>query len=655
MFHSIVKSGLPLAFLAAVIGINTGAVAAQDAPKKPSLWQQMKDAAKQAQQQARPQSQQQQQQPNGQLPSQQQHPGQVQSGGQINDSGPFKPPAGTKIEEKVLAPVQQGARFTVSPHGVHVATLSNSGSRAVVIYDGVAGPKFDEILNSNEIAFSPDGNRYAYCARSGEQYVVMVDGKELVRSSESKDGRFDDTTCKLGFTSNSKHVYFYSNVSSSTPPASFQRFVFDGKPGIPSSDSNNIQVAFSPDGDHYAYVWNDPQKQRPWTLIADGKPAGYQGGDPQWTADSKHLYTQIRQGQATDLLFDGKPIARAFNFRVFIPPAGDLVVAAVSGGSLVKPVEFLVVAGKKILASEVPHDRGGIEKVVFSPDGKHYAAVYGTTKNTRYVFADGKPGEEYVLIDQLAFTADSSTLVYRAIVNGKTFIVAGDQEFEGSTTAQVTSPVGNRVGCLFAGNGGAPSLLMDGKVAALNFRGADDLSFSPDGAHYAYFSVDAGMGYRLVLDGVVQSESVWTKVDTMDLQNALALKYVFSPDGKHIAHFAGPPTATGGYDRGIFLDGKYIPASAQGTNYHLSFSADSKHLFWIHQYGNQPNRVFIDGKPLVEFFPAGITPNWWESGPDGTLSFLAQDDNSLKRITITPSSETSLASMLGRSAIAMRQ
>jgi len=134
----------------------------------------------------------------------------------------------------------------------------------------------------------------------------------------------------------------------------------------------------------------------------------------------------------------------------------------------------------------------------------------------------------------------------------------------------------------------------------------------------------------------------------MDLQNAMALKYVFSPDSKHIAHFAGPPTPTGGYDRGIFLDGKYLPASSQGTNHALSFSPDSKHLFWIHSYGNQPDRVFIDGKPLVDFYSAGNNvPHWWDFGPDGALSFLAQDDNSLKRITITLSDTTSIATMLG--------
>ncbi len=47
---SIVKSRLSLALLAGLIGMNAAIATAQNAPKKPSVWQQMKDAAKQAQQ-----------------------------------------------------------------------------------------------------------------------------------------------------------------------------------------------------------------------------------------------------------------------------------------------------------------------------------------------------------------------------------------------------------------------------------------------------------------------------------------------------------------------------------------------------------------------------------------------------------------------------
>jgi len=222
----------------------------------------------------------------------------------------------------------------------------------------------------------------------------------------------------------------------------------------------------------------------------------------------------------------------------------------------------------------------------------------------------------------------------------------------------VIAPAGNRVAA-FMGMNGNPSLLMDRKVTPLSARGGDNLSFTPDGAHYAYFATDASMGRRHVIDGVPQPQSALSG-DIIDMQNPSALKYIFSADSKHVAHFAIPPAPTGDYQRGIFLDGKYVVVSSEGTSTDLSFSPNSKHLFWIHAYGNRPYRVFIDGKPLVDFYSAGNTlatiPHWRDFGPDGTLSFLAQDDNSLKRITITPSPETSLATMLGGgTAVAAKQ
>jgi hypothetical protein len=648
--------------LAVSIGMLAGTATAQSTPKKASIWQQMKDAAKQGAQQGQPQQQPQQQQPQpGQSPAQQRQrqpvPGRGQAGGPINDSGPFKPPAGTKIEETVLAPLQERATFEVSPHGVHVATTEADGSRAVVYYDGVKGPKFDEILpqvSSAHVVFSPDGNRYAYCARAGDHYVVMVDGKELVRSSEANSGRFDGESCHLGFTLNSKHVFWTSNVVLETRRGQmFKRFWFDGQPS--PTGSVDAGAALSPDGNHYAYnlTISDPYHQDRFAFAVDGKIAPYMAGAPQWTADSKHLYTQRSAApNGTELLFDGKPLMRAFGFTVYIPPAGDMVVVAVTGGTNFHPFSFLVINGKKVPGSDTV-ERGAITKVVFSPDGKHYAALCGDTNNHQYVIVDGKRGQEYVSIENLAFTADSSTVVYQSFMNGKQFIVVGEQEFGaalGGVQPPVIAPAGNRIAAFLFVNG-VRHLLLDRKMTALSTRDADNLSFTPDGAHYAYFAVDAGMGRRLVIDGAPQPQSLLTTVDTMDLLNAQALKYVFSPDSKHIAHFAGPPTPTGGYDRGIFLDGKYVPASSQGTNSQLSFSSNSKHLFWIHGYGNQPYRVFIDGKPLVDFYSAGTVPHWWDFGLDGTLSFLAQDDNSLKRITITLSDTTSLATMLGSSNV----
>src|SRR6266851_4462601 len=105
MRHSNAGSILSLAVLAVMIGIITETSSAQNTQKKPGIWQQMKDAAKQGGQQGQQQPQPGQQP--GQRPS---RPGQQPSGGaQMNDSSPIRPPAGTKIEEKILAPVQDRA------------------------------------------------------------------------------------------------------------------------------------------------------------------------------------------------------------------------------------------------------------------------------------------------------------------------------------------------------------------------------------------------------------------------------------------------------------------------------------------------------------------------------------------------------------------
>jgi hypothetical protein len=618
------------------------------------------EAAREAWKKAREQ-QKQQQQRKPQQPGQRQDSGQPQPA----DSGPIAPPPGTRIEEKVLAPVQQGAEFVISPRGVNVATAALSGSRQVVWYNGVEGPKFDEILapggaaGASKVVFSPDGNRYAYCARAGNEVVVMVDGKELARTSEpARAGGFVTLCEKLGFTSNSKHVYYLSHVMPPSGPGKYPytRFVFDGVASPPSEIPGGDPV-ISPDGDHFAYVWQTPDSghPQPQKLIIDGKPAPYLGGSPQWSADSKHLYTQIPVMKAytvvgNDLLLDGKPVMRAESIRLFIPPVGDMPVAlVVVGQSVNRPVQFLVVAGKKVPGSELPFGGGFYNDIVFSPDGKHYATTVGGVPGKEYVFVDGKKERDYFKVDKVSFTPDSSKAVYRAWVNQpamRTFVVVGEQEsdaFEG-LVEPVTAPSGNRVGGIQPASRQA-QLFVDGKTTRVNSNQITDLGFSPDATRYAYIAGGAGQPMRLVVDGVVQANS--------SIGNPFnnEPRYVWSPDNKHVAHFY-----EGQGMRGVFLDGKVLPiapAPGQGMYSMLTFTPDSKHLIWARNQtvqGDQGFRVFIDGKPVYEGLYAtgsfSLVPGSWEMAPDGTLSFVTQDDNNLKRVSITPSPETSLETLL---------
>jgi hypothetical protein len=667
-----------------------------------SVWQKMKQQVLQQQCQQglqkacqalselnQKQSQQQPQTP-GQQPGQAGQQGsdrrrQQREGHDRDESGPIHPPQGTKVEETALAPLAPQARFFISPHGVHVATLENSGSRAVIYYDGVPGPKFDDIIGGNSnlggevsVAFSPDGKRYAYCGRSGSELVVMVDGSELMRSSESIEGQFNGSSCGLGFTSNSQHLFMTQNVETSTMRGgSFTRFFFDGKPAAlntgsrTQSDGNvgGVHLSLSPDGNHYAYVATDPADEQKWSLVIDGKVAPYRGGAPQWTADSQHLYTILLttvpgKGHVAEAMLDGKPIMRADQIRLDVAPAGSMLVAEVSAATNTpRPLKFLVVDGKKVPSSEIVPLRGvNFDQVTFSPDGKHYAARFTNAQGHQYVFADGKAGQEYQTVDHIVFTADSSRVTYTAFTNGKPYAIIGDQESE-ACLPEPTPPVldthgtmivartGGRAGAICGLTGGGPTMYMDGKTTRLPEAAVagTDLRFSPDGRHYAYRAGFQGGAQRLVLDGAVQ---MTTNLGTPSMPR---YHYVFSPNSQHIAVDSAPPTDTGQLASGLFLDGKYIPVAANTGMTRLEFTADSKHIVWAQGVpGRNGWRIFVDGKAVAEAdqaVPTTSKEGWWDMAPNGSLMVLAQDDNNLKRITITPSAETSLVTLGGGGAL----
>ncbi len=270
---------------------------------------------------------QQQQTGSAQQPKPGQQPAPGQAGAQSNDVGPFTPPPGTKIEPTAMAPMQQGAQFAVSPHGVHVATLSHNGSRPVIIYDGAVGPQFDQLFmeggGGHPVIFSLDGNHWAYCGANEAQWTVMLDGKPQSQGTDNVNGGVSTQSCSLGFTSNSQHL-FYTSASSTTPSSHTYRFVFDGKSSAKGSSADLRDFAFSPDGNHAAYFLSDLTNDgSPGRLVIDGVAPPYASGAPQWTADSQHLYTirnipnPQRGGTMMEVLLDGKPFMRADYARLF--------------------------------------------------------------------------------------------------------------------------------------------------------------------------------------------------------------------------------------------------------------------------------------------------------------------------------------------------
>jgi WD40 repeat protein len=592
-------------------------------------------------------------------------PGQPAAQGSVNDSGPFTPPAGTKIDPVVMAPIEQGAAFAVSPHGVHVATSSHAGSRPVIIYDGVPGPKFDQIFlqdGAHGVVFSPDGNHWAYCAAEGQEWVVMRDGQEFVRGHGAANGMVNLGYCHdMHFTSNSKHLYFLSQVDVSNVSTA-SRFVFDGKASPPGADTDLRNYTFSRDGDHYAYIWNDPTSRTPRSqLIVDGQPSSFPGGYPQWSADSKHLFTKRnvpaggpRGGYVAEVFLDGKPWIKADDVTLNIPPEGDMVVSLIRRASQPQN-QFLVVGGKEVLGSELVGNK--ISQITFSPDGRHFGAVFTNANGQQSAFFDGKKGQDYTRLEgnnltgnnsPLIFTADSAHTVYLAYsaqVNGQ-FLVFDGQEMGPvmGTTWGVLSPVGGHL--LTAGNG---QLTLDGKILKLpndpRTTQAYNLSFSPAGSHYAFVVRERG-ALDLYVDGAEQNAYVPVLPGALNKSNA---SYVWSPDGKHIAYFCHVNNPGAGDDMYLCVDGKGAHLGHMGEYGNLTFTSDSNHLLWTKRGPQSSFRAFADGQPVVEgFMPgSGLAEETWQATPDGGLAVLLEDQTTMKRVTITPTTTTSITTLFG--------
>ena len=638
-------------------------VAAQDQNQNPvqslkNIWSNAKKNTQQQQQPNQPAAKPGQQKPGQPAPSAQTS---------VNDSGPFTPPPGTKVDPVVMSPIEQGAAFAVSPHGVHVATSSHAGSRPVIIYDGVPGPKFDQIFlqdGAHGVVFSPDGNHWAYCGAQGQEWVVMMDGQEFLRGHGAANGAVSLGYCHdMHFTSNSKHLYFLQmvDVSNVSTPS---RFVFDGKASPPGADTDLRNYAFSKDGDHYAYIWNDPTpRSTRWQMIVDGQPSTLPGSAPQWSADSKHLFTKRtvpgggpRGGYAAEVFLDGKPWIKADDVTLNIPPAGDMVVALIRRSSQPQ-TQFLVVGGKQVPGSELPGNKIG--QITFSPDGRHFGAAFNNANGQQSAFIDGKKGQDYTRLDAnnltgnnspLIFTADSAHsayVAYSAQANGD-FLVFDGQEIGpviGLTWAAL-SPMGSHL--ITAGQG---QVTLDGKILKLpndpRAGQAYNLSFSPDGNHYAFVMRERG-GLFLYLDGALQN--AYAPMMQGPLTNQSSRSYVWSPDSKHIAYFCHPTDPAANNDMYLCLDGKGAHLGSPGGYANLAFTSDSNHLLWTKSGAQSSFRAFADGKPVLEgFMPSvgGFADETWQATPDGALAVLMEDQTTMKRVTITPTASANFATLFG--------
>lgn len=582
--------------------------------------------------------------------------------------------ADPKVAQEPMGPDGDSMGSSISPTGDHIAVLANQGSHLAVFYDGVAGPKIEALQLSTAsnvpyqtptyyagqvpVIFSDDGAHWAYMARSGDDFIVMLDGKELVRAPLRGN---EADRIPLTFSSKGHHL-FYSDVDAT---GAYQ-VVVDGKAGpathmLPS-------IAFSPDGQHYAYVGAYTNAGIGVWSFVDGRQVNYFGDHLQYSGRD-HLLSLLPIPGGIGLVLDGKPEIKANRLDpMWMSPDGAEIAIVVTPDA--QTPSFLTINGKTIDGTQGLN----IEKVYFSPDGKRWAALCAKKTGSKFMMVDGQKGDDYASIpnslppmdnishwrDQMSdangsdyspfqlpvpgFTADSTKFVYAAVAGGREFMIVDGTESSGYQNnpgfAPLLGTVGHRIGLVATAPNYRQHVVIDG--AEINYgppatsgtgTQLKQLTFSPGARHYAY----------------VESQTVY--VDAVAQPGLLLGHYIFSPDDSHLAYEAsvsGRPA--------LVVDGKVI-SDKPGMVSRIFFSPDGQHVYW-YSTGNwaalgtkDEKMLYVDGKPATHFvLPLNGIPLRCSFSSDDVLTFMALTDGSIRRFHVTP--DSSLAAALAAAPVA---
>ncbi len=575
--------------------------------------------------------------------------------------------AGAKLEEEIVAPLGAGNAYGVSPRGARVATIAAQGSRQVVLIDGVADEKFDQIYGTDggnyygagsglanpgqfPVAFSPDGTRYAYAARLGNEYVVILDGKEIARGPVPPGKLFGYMPLTFSFTG--RHLVWMTTAEGATG----FHVVVDGKVE-PKGGLSSLEIVANSDDTRHAYTTKSAEDRKTDVLVVDGKIAPYFGQDPKFTADGKVLVTTQYEGNGKmAVLMDGKAVFRGENIGpVTLAKTGRRYAFVASDGKTPAST-LLYVDGKAVSGTE------GAFRVFLSPDGKRHAALCRTKAGAVVVVLDGHRSLEYQNINQdtqpPAFTPDSSKFVYLAYNAGRAFLVTNETESDGMAglaANPVFAPKGGRVAYVASDNSiQTHTLMIDGKAIPQPKGTAVDAAaivFSAEGDHFAYttlawngmggggFFIDGQEVADVQLQGGVQAGR--------DPRYNQADRFLLSADGRHYAVSAVSRTDPA-MGRGLYVDGQRVGESFRTTFTRVAFSPDSRHLTWVAEEMPAPGAklqfaCYVDGERVVRFdresqMSQAMTamPAAWDMSDDGVIRFLAAKDTGIVRYTVTP-------------------
>lgn len=553
-------------------------------------------------------------------------------------------------EEKLGPATENGTLYTLSPKGMHVATVSAKGSRFVVTVDGVESPPFDEIMKATgelelrydsnlqpvqgykwqgPVAFSPDGRRHAYVARIDKELLVMLDGKEIYRAPYSLSF---PSVAHLFFSPDGKRLFFYART---TDTMQSHQLMIDGKVASPAFIGNPAPF-FSSDGSRWGLLAARAGSNEGLFLLIDGKDAGYIGVGPQFTPDGKRVVSVRRSSGEPQqaLLVDGKPLFAADLIESYaISATGDIAaIASPAAGP-----KQLYLNGKPVPGTE------NVSGVIFSPDGKRWAA-WCASHPSSWVVVDGKRQQNYTRVYDVAFSPDSSKIVYVAETGVKKFVVVDGREDNGSANLLVRpffADTGHALAYAVSETNalGSRRVILDGGPQPLG-RNVRQLTLSADGKRHAYYLASDALVSRLIIDG-----------EEIGGANAEGDQVLFSPDSRTVVALARPPQPQEG--RSLYANGNFISSKELPIITILGFTPDSRHLLTTAREstptGGQNVQVYrLNGQVVAEFANRGVpwvnsgTTRVWEAQPDGSILLVGPTANPngtagpMKRVRVVP-------------------
>lgn len=474
-----------------------------------------------------------------------------------------------KVTEEELGDATMG--MTISPDGRSLASAVRQGSRIALAVDGKAGPVMDKVA-PREVAFSPDGNHYAYVGVKGGKQYLLVDHEAVAELPENPSS------------------YSYS-------PRSLQ---------------------FAESGG--AFVYLIPQ----FGVIAGGKL--YEGPIDRAviSKDGRHFAFVVRDGpqnQSRSVFLDGKKIGPSDGRALQFTAGGKLVYSA--------PDNELVVGNKPGPKSSQP-----IGSVELSPTGDHTAYETraprdpGSGKAAFQYVVDFKPAPPAKTIKRLVFNHDGTKWAYIANDGGGDFLVLNGKtvsmEYQSLHDGPAFSPGASHVFATALHNG-QEFLLVDGKEQGpYQYVNLHQLVFSPDGKHYAFIE-NSQRQKRLIVDGKASPPMdaidhlaylpdgrlvyVFLKEANRDVMKRgldqhtlvvgdkavavnIATPPIFSEDGRHLAYL--DMSRPGDWESLHYVvDGKQYPPCGRPTA--AAFSPDGQHFVYI-----AGPKLYVDGQ-LAEF------------------------------------------------------